>query len=189
MMRHTCLWHLAISLSDYTGNCLLPAILESKRMSATVYSSYQYFTITHTTKLKGFNKKICKFHVSFHFLFIHFSSYFFFNAFLPKITLGPWQGGGGGGVVGGMGGGGSFVDMATGPNSDVQWAKKWRSVGQKLTHAGLKSGARAKMRHWKVLVCPPSWSFFKLAVFDLNQNSMEWIIIINADSMKQSRIS
>ena len=38
MMRHTCLWHLTISLSDYTENCLLPAILESKRMSVTVYS-------------------------------------------------------------------------------------------------------------------------------------------------------
>ena len=38
MMGHTCRWHLTISLSDYTENCLLPAIFESKSMSVTVYS-------------------------------------------------------------------------------------------------------------------------------------------------------
>ena len=38
MMRHTCSWHLTMSLSDYTENCLLPVILENKRMSVTVYS-------------------------------------------------------------------------------------------------------------------------------------------------------
>ena len=67
------------------------------------------------------NKKISKFHVSFHFL-------------LPKITLGPWQdvcvcaGGGGGG-------GCSFVGMATGPKRDVQWAKK-------MTYSGPKCNVR-----------------------------------------------
>ena len=63
-----------------------------------------------------------------------FSFYFFFDAFLPKITLGPWQGvgvgvhglcvvcvcvcvRGGGGVICGHG----------------HRAKKWRAVGQKVT--------------------------------------------------------
>ena len=69
------------------------------------------------------------------YLFIFF--YVFFNAFLPKITLAPWQGvgGGGWGVVEC-----SFVGMATGlkcdsgPKSDAQWAKMWRTRGWKVTH-------------------------------------------------------
>ena len=69
------------------------------------------------------------------YLFI-FSFHFFFNAFPPKITLGPWQGVG-------RGRGCSFVGMTTGPKSDVQWAKKWRTVGQNVTYAGLKSDVRA----------------------------------------------
>ena len=78
----------------------------------------------------------------------HLFFYFFFNAFPLKITLGPWHGVGL--VVGG--GGCSFVGMATGPKSDVQWAKKWRTVGQNVTYAGLKSDVRAKMQHWSVIM-------------------------------------
>ena len=85
--------------------------------------------------------------MSFHFLYIYLSFYFFRNAFLPKITLGPWQG-----VWMGVGYC-SFVSMATGPKSDVQWAKKWRTVGQNVTYAGLKSDVRAKMQHWGVIIC------------------------------------
>ena len=75
------------------------------------------------------------------YLFIYFSFYFFFNAFLPKITLGPWQ----------------WVRVG------VLWvficmhghrAKKWRTMGQKVTYsgpkcdyAGLKRDVRAKMQH------------------------------------------
>ena len=87
--------------------------------------------------------------MSFHFLFTYFSFYFFFNAFLPKITLGPWQGVGVGGC--------SFVGMATGPKSDVQWAKKWRTVGQNVTYAGLKSDVPAKMQHWSVIMHSMIW--------------------------------
>ena len=82
--------------------------------------------------------------MSFHFSRIQFYFYFFFNAFQPKITLGPITWGGGGGY--------SFVGMATGPKSDVQWAKKWRTVGQNVTYAGLKSDVRAKMHHWSVIM-------------------------------------
>ena len=37
MIRCTCPWHLTISLSDNTENCMLPAMLESKRMNVTMY--------------------------------------------------------------------------------------------------------------------------------------------------------
>ena len=75
-----------------------------------------------------FKKKIIKFHVSFHFLFIHFSFYFFFNAFPPKITLGPWQGKG----VGVHGEWGVFICR------HGHRAKKWCTVGQKVTYSGQK---------------------------------------------------
>ena len=52
----------------------------------------------------------------------------------------------------GWGWGCSFVGMATGPKSDVQWAKKWRTVGQNVTYAGLKSDVRAKMQLWSVII-------------------------------------
>ena len=95
---------------------LAAAILESKRMNDTVYFPLDYFTIIHTTK--GLNKKSLNFTcVPPLKLFIHLF-YIFFNAFPPKITLGPCQGVGVGG-----GGGCSFVGMATGPKCDVQWAK------------------------------------------------------------------
>ena len=36
--------------------------------------------------------------------------------------------------------------------SDVQWAKKWRTVGQNLTYAGLKSGIQVKLQYWSILI-------------------------------------
>ena len=81
--------------------------------------------------------------MSFHFIYLFI--FLFFNAFPPKIILGPCQGGGGGG-------GCSFVGMVTGPKSNVQWAKKWCTVGQNLTYAGLKSDVRAKKLRWGVVM-------------------------------------
>ena len=68
----------------------------------------------------------------------------FFNAFPPKITLGPWHGVGEGGV--------HLWAWPQGQKSDVQWAKKWRKVGQNVTYVGLKSDIRAKMQHWSVII-------------------------------------
>ena len=75
----------------------------------------------------------------------HFSPFylflnFFFNAFPPKVTLGPYQEVGMGLVAGGC----LFVGMATGPINDIDLAKKSRKVGQNLMYAGLKSDARTK---------------------------------------------
>ena len=84
--------------------------------------------------------------MSFHFISINLSFYFFFDAFPTQNYFGSMTGGGDGG------GGCSFVGMATGPKIDVQWAKKWRTVGQNVTYAGLKSDVRAKMQHWSVIM-------------------------------------
>ena len=64
--------------------------------------------------------------MSFHFSCIHFSFYFFFNAFPLKITLGPWHGVGVGVFICGHG----------------HRAKKWRTVGQKVTYSGPKCDVR-----------------------------------------------
>ena len=127
-------------------------------MNVTVYSPEDHFAIIQTTK--GFEKKIIDFHMSFHFmyLFIHLFIYIFiywficvfFNAFPPKITLVRCQGWG-------WGGGCYFVGMATGSRSDVQWAKKWRTVGQNLTYTGLKSYVWAKMQQWGVIINHNVW--------------------------------
>ena len=144
-MRHTCPWHFTISLSDNTENCLLPALLESKHMNVTVYSSWDYFTIIHTTK--GFNEKRIKFHMCPSTLFIYSFIYLcFLWWFSTQYYFGSMPGGGGGGA------GCSFVGMATGRNSDIQLAKKWRTVGQNLTYAGLKSDIWATKQHWSVIV-------------------------------------
>ena len=98
-----------------------------------LYSPHQYITIIHTTN--GFNKiKICKFDVSFHSLFIDFSFYFFFYAFLTKITLGPWHGGGGGGGVHLWTWTQGQQMTYSGPKFDVQWAKMWHTRGWKVTY-------------------------------------------------------
>ena len=51
-------------------------------------------------------------------------------------------------------GGGRLPTMgtATGLKSDIQWAEKWRTVGWKVTYAGLKSDVWAKMQHWSVII-------------------------------------
>ena len=64
--------------------------------------------------------------MSFHYSCIHFSFYFFFNAFPPKITLGSWHGVGWGVFICGHG----------------HRAKKWRTVGQKVTYSGPKCDVR-----------------------------------------------
>ena len=113
-------------------NCQLPALLERKRMSVTVYSPVYYFIIIHTTK--GFDTKsiICHKCPS-TFLSIIFS-YFFFNAFLPKITLCPCQG---------------FGVGVEGVHSWTWWqGQKWRTVGQKVTYSGPKSDVR-RAEKWR----------------------------------------
>ena len=81
--------------------------------------------------------------MSFHFSRIHLSFYVVFNAVPPKLLWVHDMG---------WGWGCSFVGMATGPKNDVQWAKQWRTVGQNVTYAGLKSDVRAKMQHWSVMI-------------------------------------
>ena len=86
--------------------------------------------------------------MAFRFLFIYFSFYFFFNAFPLKITFGPSQGVGVG--VHGSGGGGadSFVGMATGPKSDVQWAKN--SIMMLVRFGDLSQSDCSKWVMWQV---------------------------------------
>ena len=50
------------------------------------------------------------------------------------------------------GGGLPKMGTATGLKSDVQWAEKWRTLGWKVTYAGLKSDVWAKMQHWSVII-------------------------------------
>ena len=69
--------------------------------------------------------------MSFHFSCIHYSFYFFFNAFPPKITLGPWHGVGVGGVHLSAMPQGQKVTYS-GPKCDVRGAEKWR-MGQNAT--------------------------------------------------------
>ena len=64
--------------------------------------------------------------MSFHFSCIHFSFYFFLNAFLPKISWGPRHGVGVRVIICGHG----------------HRAKKWRTVGQKVTYSGPKCDVR-----------------------------------------------
>ena len=101
-------------------------------------------------------------------------------------------GGGGGGVVFicatqwqgvgmrvGMGGG-----CSSGPKSDVQWAKKWGTVGQNVTYAGLKSDVWAKMQDWSVIMLILAWLLLRNISYIVNSpwitNTLHSILIFSA---------
>ena len=140
MMRHTCPWHLTISLSDNTENCLLPAILERKSMYVTVYSPEDYFTIIHTTK------KVIKFHMCPFVLLIFFmfslmlSTQNHFGSMPGVGWVGVWVGV----LVGWVGWVGVWVFIC----GHGHRAKKWRTVGQKVTYSGPISYVR-RAEKWR----------------------------------------
>ena len=69
------------------------------------------------------------------------------------------------------GGGGGWVIIC----GHGHRAKKWRTVGQKVTYAGLKSDVRAKMQHWSVMILYTALEEFDLpAVF---HSGISWIPI------------
>ena len=141
MIKHKSRWHLTTSLSDYTENCLLPAILESKPMSVPVYSPCQYFTKIHTTE--GFNKKNS---VNFMCLSTFYSFIVLLTFYLILSTQNYfWS----------MTGVGVGVFICGHGHRAQKWrtvGQKWRTVGQNVTYAGLKSDVRAKMQHWSVII-------------------------------------
>ena len=60
-------------------------------------------------------------------------------------------------------------------------------------HSSIIASERGRnIRHKRAFIMPPPppyEAFLKLTIFDLNQRSMVWIIIVNINHMKQSRIS
>ena len=129
----------ALDIWQFHCQITLQTVCYQPHWKASVWILLSSVTI-HRIMLQWFTPKedlitkIIKFHMSFHFihlLFFHLS----FNAFPHKVTLGPCHGVG----IGVEGANlwawpqGQKV-TPSGPKSDVQWVKIWRTQGWKVTY-------------------------------------------------------